>query len=189
MANIRNLLLLTLISLPLLAESSERESQTIATQATECAALYMILTSIPNDILPGVGKAFTDLGQTMGVIQATNMARATEITISNGDVSSDKSIQMDRLGDAFDRDPNGIYDLYFKCDQWRIEIATLYHSQNATSESQIEDLINSVRTRPVSFSIDAEKEQKARFIIDLSFDYWTKSDRLTPLKFKMMLEN
>ena len=189
MANIRNLLLLTLISLPLLAESSERESQTIATQATECSALYMILTSIPNDVLPGVGKAFTDLGQTMGMIQAANMARSTGVTVSNGEVSREKSIQMDQLGGTFDRDPTGIYDLYYKCDQWRIEIATLYQSQNVTSESQIEDLINSVGTRPVSFSIDAENEQKVRLLIDLSFDYWTKSDRLTPLKLKVMLEN
>ena len=189
MANIRTLLLLTLISLPFLAHASVKELKTISTQASECGALYMILTSIPSDVLPGVGKAFTDLGQTMGLIHSANMTRATGINTTNGDVLREKSIKMDHLGDAFDRDPSRIYDLFYKCDQWRIEIATLYQSQNATSESQIEDLINSVGTRPVSFSIDAEKEQKVRLLVDLSFDYWTKSDRLTPLKLKMMLEN
>jgi len=189
MSSIRNLLLLTLISLPFLAHASESQSKTIATQASECGALYMISMSIPNDVLPGVEKASTGLAQIMAVIQATNMARATGIKVSNGDVSREKSIQMDQLGDAFDRDPNGIYNLYYKCDQWRIEIATLYQSQNATSESQIENLINSVGTRPVSFSVNTEKEQKVRLLVDLSFDYWTKSDRLTPKKLKMMLEN
>ena len=189
MANIRNLLLLTLISLPLLAEASAKETKTIATQASECGALYMILTSIPPDVLPSIDKVFTDLGPAMGFIHRVNWTRSTSSPASNGDVLNAKSIKMDKLGSTFDTDEASVYDLYYKCDQWRIEIAKLYQSQNPTSESQIEDLINSVGTRPVSFSIDAEKEQKVSLLIDLSFDYWTKSDRLTPLKLKMMLEN
>ena len=189
MASIRNLLLFTLISLPFLAHASEGQSKTIATQASECGALYMILTSIPPDILPGVGKAFTDLGQTMSFIHGVNLTRSTGSPASNGDVSNAKSINMDELGNAFDADPDSVYDLYYKCDQWRIEIAKLYESQNPTSESQMKDLINSVLTRPTRFTRDVEKEQRAMSLINMAFDYWTKSDRMTPLKLKNMLEN
>ena len=188
MSSIRNLLLLTLISFPLLAEASAKESKTIATQASECGALYMILTSIPPDVLPGVGKAFTDLGQTMSFIHGVNLTRSTGSPTTNGDVSNAKSIKMDELGDAFDADPDSVYELYYKCDQWRIEIAKLYQSQNPTSESQMKDLINSVLTRPAIFKRDVEKEQRAISLINIAFNYWTKSGRLTPLKLKMMLE-
>ena len=189
MASIRNLLLFTLLSFPFLAHASESQSKTIATQASECGALYMILTSIPPDVLPGVGKAFTDLGQTMSFIHGVNLTRSTGSPASNGDVSNAKSINMDELGNAFDADPDSVYDLYYKCDQWRIEIAKLYESQNPTSESQMKDLINSVLTRPTRFTRDVEKEQRAMSLINMAFDYWTKSDRMTPLKLKTMLEN
>jgi len=128
MARIRALLLLTLLSFPFLAHAAESQSKTIATQASECGALYMILTSIPNDVLPGVGKAFTDLGQTMSFIHGVNLTRSTGSPTTNGDVSNAKSIKMDVLGDAFDADPDSVYDLYYKCDQWRIEIAKLYQT-------------------------------------------------------------
>ena len=191
MASIRNLLFLTLISIPLLAEASAKESKTIATQASECGALYMILTSIPNDVLPGVGKAFTDLGQTMSFIHGVNLTRSTGSPASNGDVSNAKSIKMDELGDAFDADPDSVYDLYYKCDQWRIEIAKLYQTYNLTSESsngEFKDLFHAVGMRPNSFERDLEKEQRARILVDLSFDYWTKSGRLTPMKVNVRLQ-
>ena len=192
MASIRTLLLLTLISLPFLAHASESQSKTIATQASECGALYMILTSIPPDVLPGVGKAFTDLGQTMSFIQGVNLLRSTGSPASNGDISNAKSIKMDELGNTFDADPDNVYELYYKCDQWRIEIAKLYQAYNLTSESsksEFKDLFHAVGIRPSSFIRDGGKEQRVRGLVDLSFDYWTKSDRITPLKLKKMLEN
>ncbi len=191
MASIRNLLLLTLISLPFFAHASAKESKTIATQASECGALYMILTSIPPDVLPGVGKAFTDLGQTMSFIHGVNLTRSTGSPASNGDVSNAKSIKMDELGNAFDAYPDSVYELYYKCDQWRIEIAKLYQSYNLTSESsnsEFKDLFHAVGIRPNSFEQDLEKEQRARILVDLSFDYWTKSDRLTPMKMNVRLQ-
>jgi hypothetical protein len=192
MASIRNLLLLALISLPFLAHASESQSKTIATQASECGALYMILTSIPPDVLPGVGKAFTDLGQTMSFIQGVNLIRSTGSPATNGDISNAKSIKMDELGNAFDVDPNTVYELYYKCDQWRIEIAKLYQSYNLTSESskgEFKVLFHAVGIRPSSFARDGEKEQRVKGLVDLSFDYWTKSDRITPLKLNKMLKN
>jgi hypothetical protein len=192
MASIRNLLLLALISLPFLAHASESQSKTIATQASECGALYMILTSIPPDVLPGVGKAFTDLGQTMSFIQGVNLIRSTGSPATNGDISNAKSIKMDELGNAFDADPNTVYELYYKCDQWRIEIAKLYQAYNLTSESskgEFKVLFHAVGIRPSSFSRDGEKEQRVKGLVDLSFDYWTKSDRITPLKLNKMLKN
>ena len=191
MASIRNLLLLALISLPFLAHASESQFKTIATQASECGALYMILTSIPPDVLPGVGKAFTDLGQTMSFIHGVNLTRSTGSPASNGDVSNAKSINMDELGNAFDADPDSVYDLYYKCDQWRIEIAKLYQTYNLTSESsngEFKDLFHAVGMRPNSFERDLEKEQRARILVDLSFDYWTKSGRLTPMKVNVRLQ-
>ena len=192
MASIRNLLLLTLLSFPFLAHASESQSKTIATQASECGALYMILTSIPPDVLPGVGKAFTDLGQTMSFIQGVNLIRSTGSPATNGDISNAKSIKMDELGNAFDVDPNTVYELYYKCDQWRIEIAKLYQSYNLTSESskgEFKVLFHAVGIRPSSFARDGEKEQRVKGLVDLSFDYWTKSDRITPLKLNKMLKN
>ena len=192
MASIRTLLLLTLISFPFLAHASESQSKTIATQASECGALYIILTSIPPDVLPGVGKAFTDLGQTMSFIHGVNLTRSTGAPASNGDVSNAKSIKMDELGNAFDVDPDSIYELYYKCDQWRIEIAKLYQSYNLTSESskgEFKVLFHAVGIRPSSFARDGEKEQRVWGLVDLSFDYWTKSDRITPLKLNKMLKN
>ena len=188
MASIRTLLLLTLISLPFLTHASESQSKAIATQASECGALYMILTSIPPDVLSSIDKAFTDLGPAMGFIHRVNWTHSTRSPASNGDVLNAKSIKMGGLGNAFDEDPNSVYDLYYKCDQWRIEIAKLYQSQNPTSESQMKDLINSVLTRPAIFKRDVEKEQRAISLINIAFNYWTKSGRLTPLKLKMMLE-
>ena len=191
MASIRTLLLLTLLSFPFLAHAAESQSKTIATQASECGALYMILTSIPPDVLPGVGKAFTDLGQTMSFIHGVNLKRATGSPTTNGDISNAKSIKMDELGDAFDADPDSVYDLYYKCDQWRIEIAKLYQAYNLTSESsksEFKDLFHAVGMRPNSFERDLEKEQRARILVDLSFDYWTKSGRLTPMKVNMRLQ-
>jgi hypothetical protein len=191
MARIRALLLLTLLSFPFLAHAAESQSKTIATQASECGALYMILTSIPNDVLPGVGKAFTDLGQTMSFIHGVNLTRSTGSPTTNGDVSNAKSIKMDVLGDAFDADPDSVYDLYYKCDQWRIEIAKLYQAYNLTSESsngEFKDLFHAVGMRPNSFERDLEKEQRARILVDLSFDYWTKSGRLTPMKVNVRLQ-
>jgi len=191
MARIRALLLLTLLSFPFLAHAAESQSKTIATQASECGALYMILTSIPNDVLPGVGKAFTDLGQTMSFIHGVNLTRSTGSPTTNGDVSNAKSIKMDVLGDAFDADPDSVYDLYYKCDQWRIEIAKLYQTYNLTSESsngEFKDLFHAVGMRPNSFERDLEKEQRARILVDLSFDYWTKSGRLTPMKVNVRLQ-
>jgi hypothetical protein len=192
MASTRNLLLLTLLSFPFLAHASESQFKTIATQASECGALYMILTSIPPDVLPGVGKAFTDLGQTMSFIHGVNLTRSTGAPASNGDVSNAKSIKMDELGNAFDADPDSIYELYYKCDQWRIEIAKLYQAYNLTSESsksEFKDLFHAVGIRPSSFTRDGEKEQRVRGLVDLSFDYWAKSDRMTPLKLRMMLQH
>jgi hypothetical protein len=191
MARIRNLLLLTLLSFPFLAHASESQSKTIATQASECGALYMILTSIPPDVLPGIGKAFTDLGQTMSFIQGVNLLRSTGSPASNGDISNAKSIKMDELGNTFDADPDNVYELYYKCDQWRIEIAKLYQAYNLTSESsksEFKDLFHAVGIRPSSFIRDGEKEQRVRGLVDLSFDYWTKSGRLTPMKVNVRLQ-
>ncbi|MDA7855842.1 hypothetical protein N9A51_01285 [Pseudomonadales bacterium] len=189
MASIRNRLLLALISLLFLAHAYGNQSKIIATEASECGALYMILTSIPPDVVPGVGEVFKGLGQTMSLIHGVNLTRSTGSPASNADVSNAKSSKMDELGNTFDADPGSIYVLYHKCDQWRIKIAKLYQSQEPTSEVQMKDLINSVSIRPGSFTKDAEKENRAIALINIAFDYWTQSDRMTPLKFKKTLKN
>ncbi len=158
--------------------------QDVRKDAIGCAALYYIMTSLPNQD-PRYGQAMTSLGQMMTAIYSVHENKVTGKRVLNGDVIRLRDTKAEYFGELYDESPNTVVDEYMFCNKWREAIAKYVSKQGqgmltTENKNEMEKFMLNIPKPQDRKNLNLQKNDNVKKAIDLSFKSWTENGRPTP---------
>ena len=178
-----------ILTLPYQAAYSQQSLDNVALEASECVALYTIMTSIPASVDPRISTAYQDTGFTFRMLYSHTMTKLQGKPPTNGAIASRASLLMEDIGSMYDLNSELVLSLYTQCDGWRMEMATIMRANPPNSLEELQSIFDQAGGRPTHIDLPMTKKLKVRGMIDLAMHYWSEAGRLTLDQLKQKILN
>jgi hypothetical protein len=156
----------------LMQSSDDASADTsIAEAAIRCSGLFYVLTSIPDN------AAAMNLAIVMANIYRTHEIEATGKSLTNGDLLDARDNAVKELEREYREAPDGVTNLYLRCNKWRVLAMTHFQEQGLSSPGQsmtgnlAEQAILSVPKAPATPDVPASNRQEIRQSIAKAFEF------------------
>ena len=150
-----------------------------AENAIECAAIYMIASSMTENNKKAA-KGFAAIQRYFQWVYSAIEGERIGRPITNGMVSRTKSFYQVKLGKQYDRNPNPVYTLEMRCNAWRELISSaLSKLDSGSSRVVVKRAFLNVPEMPSAPSRNDPRWVRSKAFVDASFEKWTEMGRIT----------
>ena len=155
--------------------------------ALTCSGLFYILTAItePKEF----NKAVAATSNLMKIIYGQLNFIRTNDSLTNGEIGREKSMASLRLGELYDKNPEGVVNEYIQCNSWRADISK--QLQKSKSEKELEKIIKNPPVSRKLKSINPSKDRKKshRYQLQVAMKAWSASGRFTSMDIKSHIKS
>ena len=184
-----NITITIILTLTCKSTYAQQNLDNIALEASECIALYTIMTSIPTSVDPRISTVYEDTGLAFRMLYSHTMTKLHGKPPTNGKIMSQTSVIMEDIGIMYDLNPELVVSLYSLCDGWRIEMASFMRANPPNNIKEIQSIFDQVGGRPINIDLPLTKELKVRGLVDLAIHYWSENGRITINQVKQEILN
>ena len=156
-----------------------------------CAGTYYIFNSAVDD-----AKGSEMLGKLQMLFEDMFAAKQNK-SLTNGELSEIKHNRIMYIADLYGQDPNKVYNIEMKCNNWReeliphiVKLQSMVEAMdgNANAGLKIKKAFRSFPDMPLkNFNSNNARWAEAQYMMDIGFAVWLENGMNTPYSMKQQM--